>query len=163
MVVREQYVGQLGSLPTNIPSDELGHVHKYLERCGKLSGIQISFRVDLEYTSDLLKSSEPWLVKDPSAFQICLIGATAHVDAVLRNRVKKTLASYRSPISSSRESFAISLFESLFSVASIESKFCTLGHSQKYTFFSLLGKKGSASIICYPSSEFTNESFKQFG
>ena len=147
MIIREQYVHMLGSLPTNIQNDELGYIHKYLRRGGKLSRTRIPFRVDLECIPDLLKSSEPWLVKDLSSFQICLIGAIAHVDAVLGDRIKKTLASYRSPIPSSRESFAINLFESLFSVASIKSKFCALEHGQKYAFMSLLCKKGSASMV----------------
>ena len=147
MIVREQYVHQLGSLPTSIQNDELGYIHKYLRRGGKLSRTRIPFRVDLKYIPDLLKSSEPWLVTDLSSFQICLIGAIAHVDAILRDRIQKTLASYRSPISSSRESFAINLFESLFSVASIKNKFCALEHGQKYAFMSLLCKKGSASMV----------------
>ena len=140
-------LGYLIRSRTNIQNVELDYIHKYLRRGGKIFGKRLSFIVDIECIPELLKSSEPWVVEDLSCLEFCLIGVTAHVDAGFRDRLKKMLASYRSPISLNRESSAIDLFDSLFSVASIKSQFCALGDQQKYGFLALLCRKGSASVV----------------
>ena len=149
MIVRERFITQvsdgLSIRDIGGQNQVLKFMHNYLRHGGRFFWTRSLFNVD--WIPDLLKSSEPWLVEDLGSFEICLIGTIAHVDAVFRDRIKKTLASYRSPISSSRESFAINLFESLFSVASIKSRFCALGHCQKYKFLLLLCRTGSASMV----------------
>lgn len=90
---------------------------------------------------------EPWLVDDLSPFHICLIGTLAHVDAEFCSRLKKELASYRSPASPGPPSFADHLFEITFGMASIKSHFHTLGRDQMSYLLALLCKTGSASMM----------------
>ena len=101
----------------------------------------------IDWTPDLLfNSSEPWLVDDLSSLQICLLGAVANVDGVFRDRLKKELASYRSPASSCWTQFADNLFETTFGTASIKSHFHTLEKNHMYDFLSQLCKTGSVSM-----------------
>ena len=102
----------------------------------------------LDWIPDFLSnSSEPWLIDDFSSLQICLIGTLAHVDAVFRNRLKRELASYRSPASLGRTHFADNLFEITFGTASIENHFRTLDGYQRSKFLSVLCRKGSISMM----------------
>lgn len=102
----------------------------------------------IDWIPDLLfNSSEPWLIDDFSSLQICLIGTLAHVDAVFRNRLKRELASYRSPASLGRTPFADNLFEITFGTASIESHFRTLDEYQRIRLLLLLCRTGSISMM----------------
>ena len=102
----------------------------------------------IDWIPDLLfNTSEPLLVDDFSSIQICLIGTLAYVDAVFRNRLKKELASYHSPASSCRTPFGDHLFETNFSIMSIESHFQTLDRSQTYSFLKCLCRTGSVSMM----------------
>lgn len=132
-------------------------VNKYVKHGGQILTAQsdvfeLVFIYDprgrIDWIPDFLSnSSEPWLIDDFSSVQICLIGTLAHVDAVFRNRLKKELASYRSPASLGRTPFADNLFEITFGIASIESHFRTLNHRHLYAFLSLLCRTGSISMM----------------
>ena len=97
-----------------------------------------------DYLQDPL---EPWLVDDLSSSQICLIGTLAHVDAVFSDRLRKELASYRSPASATRPSFGDYLFETTFSAASIQHHFRKLKHFKKDDLMSLLCRTGSTTML----------------
>ena len=102
----------------------------------------------IDWIPDYLQDpSEPWLVDDLSSSQICLIGTLAHVDAVFSDRLRKELASYRSPASATRPSFGDYLFETTFSAASIEHHFRKLEHVEKYALMSLLCRTGSTTML----------------
>lgn len=98
-------------------------------------------------TDYLLDPLEPWLVDDLSSFQICLIGALAHFDAVFSNRLRKELASYRSPASAGRPSFGDYLLRTIFSRASIESNFQTLHPTELEDLWRMLCRTGSRSMM----------------
>lgn len=98
-------------------------------------------------TDYLLDPLEPWPVDDLSSFQICLIGALAHFDAVFSNRLRKELASYRSPASAGRPSFGDYLLKTKFSRASIQSNFQTLNPSELGYLWRMLCRKGSRSMM----------------
>lgn len=102
----------------------------------------------IDWTPEFLfNSSEPWLVDDLTSFQTYLIGTVANVDGVFRDRLKRELASYRSPASLSRTNSADNLFETTFSTASIESHFRTLQQYHRYRFLALLCRFGSVSMV----------------
>lgn len=98
-------------------------------------------------TDYLLDPLEPWLVDDLSSLQICLIGALAHFDAVFSNRLRKQLASYRSPASAGRPSFGDYLLKTIFSRASIESNFQTLNPRELEDLWRMLCRTGSRSMM----------------
>lgn len=105
-----------------------------------------AYRVD--WIPDILsKSSEPWLVDDLSSLEICFVGACAHVDAVFRERLKKTLASYRLSAFSNREPYIDHVFETTFGRDSIEGHFSAMTHYKKYDFLSQLCRTSSVSMI----------------
>ncbi len=102
----------------------------------------------IEWIPDcFFNSSEPWLVDDFSSLDICLIGTVAHVDAAFRDRLKKELASYRSPAFSNRAQFDDNLFETAFGTAIIESHFRKLEECQKDIFLAVLCRTGSSSMV----------------
>lgn len=102
----------------------------------------------IEWIPDcLFSSSEPWLVDDFSSLHICLIGAVALVDAGFRDRLKKELASYRSPAFSNRAQFNDNLFETAFGTAIVESHFHKLEQRELYGFLALLCRTGSSSMV----------------
>lgn len=103
---------------------------------------------NLDWIADyLLDPLEPWLVDDLSSLQICLIGALAHVDGVFSERLRKELASYRSPASAGRPSFGDYLFQAKFSRASIENNFRTLGPIELEGLWRMLCRTNSRSMM----------------
>lgn len=74
---------------------------------------------------------------DFSSLHICLIGAVAHVDAAFRDRLKKELASYRSPAFSNRAQFNDNLFENAFGTAIVESHFHKLEERELLWFLGI--------------------------
>ena len=124
-------------------------MHNYLRHGGRLFGTQLTIKFHLNRIPDLLRISEPWLVEDLSSLEICLIGTMTHVDVLFRDQIKKALASYHSPISSSRESFADNVFKSIFGKASIKGHFRALYEYQRYRFLSLLCETGSTSMVTF--------------
>ena len=122
-------------------------MHKYLRHGGRFFGPDTFPKLHVDWIPDLLKSSELWLMEDLNPFEIRLIGTLAHVDDAFRTQIEKTLASYRSPLSSSRESFANNRFESIFGIAVIKSSFYALNRDQKRSFLQRLCRTGSASMV----------------
>ena len=130
-------------------------LQKYSKRSGKvLAADSPIFRsvfmlfANIDWITDyLLDPLEPWLVDDLSSFQICLIGALAHFDAVFSNRLRKELASYRSPASAGRPSFGDYLLKTKFSRASIESNFQTLNPAELGDLWRMLCRTGSRSML----------------
>ena len=139
---------------------DLGVVQRYLNsymshggniwtaECSITDLLSINHRFSIGWIPELLlNTSETWLVDDLSPIQICLIGISAHVDTVFREWLKRILASYRSPYSLDRVSFAEHLFETTFGKASIERHFRTLHPVPMYSLFSFLCRTGSVSMI----------------
>ena len=133
------------------------YVHHYTRHGGKIMTAESSafnqlFVIynlgDIDWIPDLLfNAPEMWLVDELSSLQICLIGILAREDAVFSHRLKKEMASYRSPASSYRIPSADYLFETTFSTNCIESRFRTLQPREMYYLLSLLCKKGSISMV----------------
>ena len=98
----------------------------------------------LEY---LFISSEPLLLDDLSSMQRCILGIASHVDARFRDRLKKEIASYRSPYSSNRSNLQESMFEAFFGIDPIVSLFHTLGEEDMYMLLSALCRTGSVSMV----------------
>ena len=130
-------------------------LQKYSKRSGKLlppdspifDGVFMLFG-NIDWITDyLLDPLEAWLVDDLSPLQICLIGALAHFDAVFSNRLRKELASYRSPASAGRPSFGDYLLKTKFSRASIQSNFQTLKRMERGDLWRMLCRTGSRSMI----------------
>lgn len=149
MFVREHYMIRFCQHVCGVQTILLKCMHNYLRHGGRLFGTQLCISFPLDRIPDLLRISEPWLVEDLSSLEICLIGTMTHVDAVFRDQIKKALASYHSPISSSRESFADNVFESILGKASIKSHFCAVHEYQRYRFLSFLCETGSASMVIF--------------
>ena len=130
-------------------------LQKYSKRSGKvlaadspIFGVVFMRFANIDWITDyLLDPLERWLVDDLSSFQICLIGALAHFDAVFRNRLRKELASYRSPASAGRPSFGDYLLKTKFSRASIESNFQTLNLRELGYLWRMLCRTGSRSMM----------------
>ena len=102
----------------------------------------------IDWIPDILsKSSEPWLVDDLSSLEIFLLGTCAHVDAVFREELKKTLASYRLSAFSKRAPCTDRLFENTFGRDSIEGHFSTLRDYEKDRLLSRLCRTGSVSMM----------------
>lgn len=130
-------------------------LQKYSKCSGKLlaADSRIFRSVFMEFgnidwiTDYLLDPLEPWLVDDLSSFQICLIGALAHFDAVFSNRLRTELASYRSPASAGRPSFGDYLLETKFGRASIQSNFQALNRIELQGLWKMLCRMGSRSMM----------------
>ena len=102
----------------------------------------------IEWVPDLFfNASKPLLLDEFSSLQICLIGTLAHVDVPFRDRLKKEMASYRSPDPRGRTTFADHLFETTFGTVAIASHFHKLHRFEKYDFLSTLCRTGSVSMI----------------
>ena len=133
------------------------HLKNYSRHSGKVFTTQNSVFSDLflghgscrmEWIPNcFFNSSEPWLVDEISSLDICLIGTIAHADAAFRDRLKKELASYRSPALLNRAHIIDNLFETAFGTAIIESHFRKLEEAKKYEFLALLCRTGSSSMV----------------
>ena len=95
----------------------------------------------------LIHSAETLLVDDLSPLAICLLGTLAHVDAPFRAHLKEKIASCRSSLSIGRTAYADYLFETTFSLASVESHFRALKNNEINGFLGFICRQGSVPMI----------------
>ena len=78
---------------------------------------------------------------------ICLLGILAQVNPEFRTRLKACLASYRSPLLAAGTSYADSLLESTFGIASVLSHFHRLDRWESRKFLAVLCRTGFPSML----------------